>query len=134
MRRVVADGWHTSRYLINIDWVAVEKEYDVIPKTPNGPRLKSISDDVCQNFCKTYSRNLYSIYNLIVSYSIVYILTSDSYILIFHFLYSYIPFLIFFIYSNSVLVFLYPTFIFLYSSIPPFIFLHSTLIFLYSTC
>lgn len=26
---VGADGWHTSRYTTNIDWITVEGEFDV---------------------------------------------------------------------------------------------------------
>lgn len=47
MRRVVADGWHTSQYLININLVTMDKGYDAV-KTET-PRAKNMSDNVCQS-------------------------------------------------------------------------------------
>lgn len=40
--KVVADGWHTSRYLVTVSWVTLKKGYDVErPETPNEPRLET---------------------------------------------------------------------------------------------
>lgn len=50
MRRVVDDSWHTSQYLITINWVTVEKGYDTVrPKTSHDPQAKNITDDVHQS-------------------------------------------------------------------------------------
>lgn len=133
MRRVVAYGWHTDRYLINIDLVAVEQGYNVvIPKTVNGPRLKN---DVFQNFCKIcFKKSFIILFSHMPSYIFLHptliFLYSTSYILIFHFLYSsYISIMFLYSYSHVYILILF------HSS---FIFLHPTLIFylliLYSIC
>lgn len=43
MRIVVVDRWHTSQYLMSIDWITMEKGYDIVrPESLNAPRLKSL--------------------------------------------------------------------------------------------
>lgn len=50
--------WHTSRYLIIIDLVAMEKAYDIVrPETPHDSRLKTPMSMYAENLRDLFPQN-----------------------------------------------------------------------------